>query len=152
MVVNKEGMDLIKSYEKLRLKAYLCPAGVATIGYGATFYPSGKKVRLGESITAMQAEKLFSFHVDKFDKGLKSLLKVELNDNQYSALLSFAYNAGLGNLSKSTLLKKVNINPNDLSIRAEFMRWNKSNGKILNGLIARRGEEANLYFKPIIES
>lgn len=147
--MNKDGFDIIKESEGLRLKAYMCPAGVATIGYGATTYPSGKKVRMGESITGMQAEKLLKFHVDKFENQVLSLLDVELNDNQKSALVSFTFNVGMGNLQKSTLLKKVNENPNDLSIRAEFMRWNKASGKILNGLTARRNEEANLYFKPV---
>ena len=69
-----------------------------------------------------------------------------LNQNQFNALVSFAYNVGTGNFSSSTLLKKVNRNPDDLTIKDEFLRWNKAGGKVLNGLTNRRNEEADLYF------
>ena len=65
---------------------------------------------------------------------------------QFDALVSFAYNVGVGNFAKSTLLKKVNANPNDPTIRSEFEKWNKANGRVLKGLVTRRKEEADLYF------
>jgi lysozyme len=77
---------------------------------------------------------------------VKPLIKVELSDNQFSALVSFAFNLGAGALSKSTLLKKVNANPEDESIRAEFAKWDKAGGKQLRGLTRRRKAEADLYF------
>ena len=75
-------------------------------------------------------------------------MKSAINENQLGALTSFAFNAGTGNLQKSTLLKKVNANPNDPTIRDEFMRWTKAGGKVLNGLVTRRKAEADLYFTP----
>lgn len=159
MSINREGIDLIKSFERLKLKAYRCSAGRPTIGYGATYYPSGAKVKMGDNITAMQAEKLLAFHIDSFEKDVDFLVKIKLNENQRSALVSFAFNNGSDidndtkaeGLGDSTLLKLVNKNPNDPAIRGEFMKWNKAGGKVLKGLVARRNEEANLYFKPINE-
>ncbi len=157
MSINREGIDLIKSFESLKLKAYRCSAGRPTIGYGATYYPSGAKVKMGDKITAMQAEKLLAFHIDSFEKDVDFLVKIKLNENQRSALVSFAFNNGSDidndtkaeGLGDSTLLKLVNKNPNDPAIRGEFMKWVNANGKRSKGLIRRRNEEANLYFKPI---
>ena len=148
MKLNSDGINLMHLYEGLRLEAYLCPAKVWTIGYGNTFYEDGTKVKKGDVITKDRAYELFHNIVrQKFEGKLKLLLKVELNDNQYSALVSFVYNVGLGNFSKSTLLKMVNKNPNDNFIREQFLRWNKAGGKPLLGLTRRRIAEANLYFK-----
>ncbi len=149
MKLNKAGSDLIKYYEKCSLNAYVCPAGINTIGWGNTFYEDGKNVKLGEKITQQRADSLFEAVADVFSKNVTRLLTKGLNDNQFSALVSFAYNTGIGNFQKSTLLKKVNINPEDISIRDEFVKWNKSNGKVLNGLTKRRKAEADLYFKNI---
>ena len=154
-MVNKRGVEIIKSREGLSLKAYLCPAGKWTIGYGSTFYEDGKPVKEGDVITKERAESLFKNTIKYFhDEIVNKLLKVKLNDDQLSALVSFAYNVGLDidadfiaeGLGDSTLLKKVNANPNDPSIEKEFLKWTKSGGKILRGLVLRRQEEANLYF------
>ena len=150
MKLNKKGIEMMHKYEGLKLTAYLCPAKVWTIGYGNTFYEDGSKVKQGDKITKERAEQLFFNITNKnFAEPLLKLLKVELNENQFSALVCFAYNVGTGALAKSTLLRKVNINPNDLTIRNEFMRWNKAGGKVLRGLTLRRESEANLYFKNI---
>lgn len=147
MKFTQKGIDLIHRHESLRLNAYLCPAGLPTIGYGNTFYEDGTRVKLGEKITKKRAEELFNSVVqNNFIEPVKRLLKVTLNDNQFSALVSFAYNVGIGNFQKSTLLRIVNTNPNDERIAHEFKRWNKSNGRVLNGLIRRRNDEAKLYF------
>jgi lysozyme len=130
----------------LKLKAYLCPAGVWTIGYGNTFYENGSKVQEGEKITLDRADKLLFFVVQKFESEVLKLVKSAINENQLGSLTSFAFNVGAGNLAKSTLLKKVNTNPNDATIRDEFMRWTKAGGKVLNGLVTRRKAEADLYF------
>ena len=106
MKVNKQGIQLIKSFEGCFLNAYLCPAKVWTIGYGSTKYQNGKPVKQGDKITQQEAETLLSDTLDVFSKGVSKLIKVELNDNQFSALVSFAFNLGVGSLSKSTLLKK----------------------------------------------
>jgi len=149
MTLTEEIKQFLKSKEGLRLKAYICPAGKWTIGYGNTFYEYGSKVKKGDTISKNRAEELFENILYQFSKEVKSLLKTELNDNQFSALVSFSYNVGIGNFSKSTLLKLVNINPSNPSIKNEFMKWNKSNGRILNGLTIRRQKEADIYFKEI---
>ena len=142
MKINEKGLDLIKSFEGLRLEAYLCPAGVWTIGYGHT-----KGVKKGMKITKEKADELLMEDLQEFQKGVEKLTsKVELTDNQFSALVSFAFNLGLGNLENSTLLKKVNRNPNDETIRNEFMKWIYAGGKPLEGLKRRRKYEADLYF------
>lgn len=141
-----KGIPIIRKFEGLKLKAYLCPANVWTIGYGNTFYENGSKVQEGDKITIERSDKLLFFVVQKFEAEVKKLVKSEINENQLGALTSFGFNVGAGNLAKSTLLKKVNANPNDLTIRDEFNRWTKSWGKVLNGLVARRKAEADLYF------
>ncbi len=146
MKVNSKGIQLIKTFEGCLLNAYLCPAKVWTIGYGSTQYLDGKPVKQGDKITQQQAEELLIDTVNIFTEGVEKLIKVELNDNQFSALVSFAFNLGIGNLQKSTLLKKVNDNPNNHMIRTEFAKWNKAGGKVLNGLTRRRNAESQLYF------
>lgn len=146
MKVNNAGIKLIKTFEGCLLNAYLDSVQVPTIGYGATFYEDGTKVKLGDRITQERANELLEWHIQEFAEGVSNLIKVDLNENQFSALVSFAFNLGVGNLSKSTLLKKVNDNPNNHMIRTEFLKWNKAGGKTLNGLTARRNAEAKLYF------
>ena len=133
-------------FEGCRLEAYLCPASVPTIGYGSTYYEDGRPVKLGDAITQERADQLFEAIAEDFAKRVRSLLKVGLNENQFSALVSFTYNVGVANLKKSTLLKKVNIYPSDPTITDEFLKWNKAGGKVLAGLTRRREEEAKLYF------
>lgn len=146
MKINQAGIDLIKSFEQCRLSAYKDSKGIPTIGWGATYYRDGKRVKMGDNISQIEADTLFDWHLNEFSNDVKLVLKKSLNDNQFSALISFAYNCGTANLEKSTLLKKVNVNPEDITIRAEFMKWNKSGGKLLNGLTRRRKAEADLYF------
>jgi lysozyme len=141
-----KGIPIIRKFEGLKLRAYLCPAGVWTIGYGSTFFENGSKVQEGDKITLDRADRLLFFVVTKFENEVKKIVKSEINENQLGALTSFAFNVGAGNLAKSTLLKKVNANPNDATIRDEFMRWTKAGGKVLNGLVTRRKAEADLYF------
>lgn len=151
MKLTKEIKDFVKAKEGLSLTAYLCPAGVWTIGYGNTFYESGIKVKQGDKISKERAELLFNNVFENFALQVKQLVfKSTLNDNQFSALVSFAYNVGIGALKSSTLLKKVKANPNDKTIANEFAKWNKSRGKVLNGLTSRRAKEAEFYFKKII--
>ena len=141
MKINNEGINLIKKFEGLRLEAYLCPAGVWTIGYGHT-----KGVKKGQVITQLEADNLLKEDLISFEKGVTSLIKSNINQNQFSALVSFAFNLGLANLKNSTLLKKVNANPNDRTIVDEFIRWIYAGGKQLEGLKRRRQAEAYLYF------
>lgn len=149
MKLNKEGYDLIKLFEGLRLKPYLCSAKVPTIGYGSTFYENNKKVEMSDpAITKQRADELLELSADRFARKVMNLVKKPITQNQLNALTSFAYNLGSGALASSTLLKKVNINPNDVTIRNEFLRWNKANGVALKGLTNRRIKEADLYFTP----
>lgn len=142
------GIALIKQFEGFMSKPYLCPAGVATIGFGATFYPDGKKVTMQDSpITESVGHDLLINMLGRFEKAVDSSCRDDLTQNQFDALVSFTYNLGEGNLRSSTLLKKVNANPNDPTIRDEFMKWVKAGGKTLPGLVRRREAEANLYFK-----
>lgn len=146
MKVTQKGIQLIKSFEGCLLNAYQDSVGIWTIGYGATYYPNGTKVKIGDKISQQRANELLEYHINLFAKKVLPLLSVDLTENEFSALVSFAFNLGVGALSKSTLLKKVNSNPNDLTIKDEFLRWNKAGGKVLSGLTRRRKAEAELYF------
>ena len=145
--ISKKGLDLIKKFEGLKLKPYLCSAGVPTIGYGNTLYENGKKVSLKDTIiTEQRATELLSNSLQNLEQHVDSFCRDDINQNQFDALVSFAFNLGPYNLKSSTLLKKVNKNPNDPTIRNEFMRWTKAGGKVLKGLVERRKCEADLYF------
>jgi len=146
MEINQSGIDLVKKFEGSRLNAYLDSVNVPTIGYGATFYENGNKVKIGDKISQQRADELLTYHLNLFAKGITPLITSKVNSNQFSALVSFAYNLGVGNLKNSTLLKKVNANPNDTSIRDEFIKWNRAGGNVLAGLTRRRNAEADLYF------
>jgi lysozyme len=156
MSPNEELYQTIMKDEGLSLVPYLCPAGVPTIGYGNTFYPSGAKVTMRDKpITQAVAYWMLKQTVNMFAKEVDSLVTSTINQNQFNALVSFAYNVGSDidqdnipeGLGDSTLLRKVNANPKDPSIAREFAKWNKANNKVNNGLIKRRQREANLYFK-----
>ena len=141
MKTSRTGIELIKAHEGLRLNAYLCPAGIATIGYGHTY-----NVKIGDRITSEQAEK---FLIDDLIVAETEVNRygLHLNQNQYDALVSFVYNVGARNFRSSTLLKRLKDNPNDPDIAKQFGRWVYGGGKVLQGLIRRRKDEAKLYFK-----
>jgi len=147
MKLNKAGADLIKEFEGCKLKSYQCSAKKWTIGYGNTFYEDGSPVLPGHAITQQKGEQLFELIANEFADKVDKVVTANVSENQFGALVSFAYNCGIANLQKSTLLKKVNANPNDPTIRVEFAKWNKAGGKVLAGLTRRRQAEANLYFK-----
>ena len=145
--ISKKGLDLIKKFEGLKLKPYLCSAGVPTIGYGNTFYETGKKVTLNDpQITEKRAEELLAHLLVSFEKYVDSYCRDDISQSQFDALVSFAYNLGPNSLKSSTLLKKVNANPSDPTIKAEFLKWTKAGGRVLKGLVLRREAEAALYF------
>lgn len=143
--------ELIKRFEGLVLDAYPDPATHAepfTIGYGTTVYKDGTKVKLGDTITDEYAEDLLKFEIDKKALSVDSLTKsVALNQNQFDSLVSLAYNIGIGNFQKkSSVLRKLLVNPNDQTIKDSFMLWNKAAGQVMKGLTRRREAEANIYF------
>lgn len=144
--IGAKGLSLIKQFEGLLLKPYKCPAGIPTIGYGATYYPNGLRVTMSDkAITEGQASTMLMNMLKTYEKSVDSFCRDDINQNQFDALCAFAYNVGINALKNSTLLKKVNANPSDPTIRAEFLKWNKANGKALKGLTNRRTAEANLY-------
>ena len=140
MKTSPKGITLIKEFEGLRLKAYKCPGGVWTIGYGHT-----AGVKPGIVITKTQAEEYLKADLIAYERYLNGL-GLALNQNQFDALVSFIYNVGTGNFSSSTLLRKVRANPQDNSIMDEFLRWVYSKGRVLPGLQRRRLAEMKLYF------
>ena len=140
MKTSPKGITLIKEFEGLRLKAYKCPGGVWTIGYGHT-----TGVKPGMVISEAQAEEDLKADLIAFERYLNGL-GLALNQNQFDALVSFIYNVGTGNFSSSTLLRKVRANPQDNSIMDEFLRWVYSKGRVLPGLQRRRLAEMKLYF------
>lgn len=145
---SSNGIDFIKKFEGFRSDPYIDSAGIATIGYGTTFYPGRKKVTMSDpSVDKEKATEIFKSMLLLFESHVDAFCRDDINQNQFDALVSFAYNVGPTNLKSSTLLKKLNKNPNDPSIKNEFLKWVKSNGKTLKGLVNRRQKEADLYFK-----
>lgn len=143
MTVSQKGIDLIKQFEGLRLKAYQDSVGVWTIGYGTIRYPDGTKVKKGDVITQQMAESLL---VDDVNRRAAAIGPIKVSQNQFDAIVSFCYNLGLGAWNKSTLRKKIIQDRNDPTIRDEFMKWVNAGGKRLPGLVRRRKQEADLYF------
>lgn len=135
--------ELIKSFEGLELEAYLCPADVWTIGYGHT-----GNVHEGQTITKQEADELLDQDLEVFRRGVRKAVTVDLNENQFGALVSFAYNVGIGSLQSSTLLKLLNAG--DYAGAADqFLRWNKASGKVLTGLTRRREAERAVFLTPV---
>ncbi|WP_154023036.1 lysozyme [Klebsiella oxytoca] len=147
MQTSPEGIALIKGVEGCRLTAYPDPGtGGApwTIGYGWTLPVDGKPVRPGMTIDQATADRLLKAGLVSYESDVLKLVKVKLTQNQFDALVSFAYNVGSRALSTSTLLKKLNAGDNK-GAADEFLRWNKSGGKVLNGLTRRREAERALF-------
>jgi lysozyme len=142
--INKEGEQLIKKYEGCKLKAYRCPSNRWTIGWGNTTYESGEPVKEGQTITQERADRLFNAMLHRFEAEVKHLLRVQLNDNHFSALVSLTWNIGSGNLKSSTLLKLINQGDYDKAAE-EFDKWKYANKKVLKGLVKRRAEEKALF-------
>ena len=138
---SSKALSLIRQFEGLRLSAYICPAGVPTIGYGTT-----KGVKMGDTITEEEAERLLEKDVSPFAKTISSLVKVQLNQNQFDALVCFVYNIGPHALASSTMLKLINQGLFDDAAN-QFVRWNKANGEALAGLTRRRMAERDLFLR-----
>lgn len=143
MLISQKGLDLIKQFEGLRLRAYQDSVGVWTIGWGTTLYPDGKKVQPGDKCTQEQAENYLRIDLNRRAAAVGGIM---VNQNQFDAILSFCYNLGLGAWNKSTLRKKIKHNPCDPAIETEFMKWVNAGGRRLNGLVKRRQAESDLYF------
>jgi len=144
--ISEKGLNHLKKSEGWRNSPYYDSAGVATIGYGFTFYPNNQPVKMTDSpITLTQGENMLKLIIRPFEKWVTKLVTSPLSQHQFDALVSFCYNVGQGNFGESTLLKKVNINPNGNTIQDEFKRWVYAGGKKSKGLKKRRNKEAYLY-------
>lgn len=142
MVISEKGLKKLHEREGLRLKPYLDTRGVPTIAMGNTNYLDGRAVTMKDkALTIEQAQQLGEITAKKFALGVNSLVSKEVNQNQFDALVSLAYNIGLGGFKNSTLLKRVNANPNDPIIKDAFMMWSKN-----KELIGRRESEIKQYF------
>ena len=145
MKISSRGLELIKDFEGFSSTAYLCPAKIPTIGWGNTFYEDGTKVKLGDQISKTDALKLLEVVANRdFADKKYSAIKVPVTQNQFDAMVSLAYNIGVGNFLKSTLLKKLNLK-DYIGASNEFLKWNKSGGKELLGLTRRRKREQDLF-------
>ena len=141
MRASEKGLALIRQFEGLRLSAYKCPAGVATIGYGTT-----KGIKMGMEITRDEADRLLCEDAQRFADHVKALVKVPLNQNQQDALISFVYNVGPAAFGKSTMLKLINQGLLEDAAN-QFVRWNKAGGEVLAGLTRRRIAERDLFLR-----
>ena len=139
MKTSPKGVALIKEFEGLRLGAYMCSAGVLTIGYGHT-----GGVKSGDRITEKQAEELLVDDLKRFENGVLRVLRTPVTQNQFDALVSFAFNLGVGSLTKSTLLSKLNKGDAE-GAAAEFVRWCRAGGQEVPGLKRRRLAETELF-------
>lgn len=144
MNISKSGVELIKRFEGLRLKAYQDSVGVWTIGYGWTQSVDGKKVGPGMQIDQATADRLLRCGVVQYEQGVNQLVKVKITQGQFDALVSFAYNLGLRSLSTSTLLQKLNDGDKQ-GAADQFGRWVNAGGKRLDGLVARRAAEREMF-------
>ena len=140
MKISNTGLDLIKSFEGLSLKSYICPAGVYTIGFGHT----GAEVTPNQIISLEEADNLLRKDVNRFETGINSLVTVDLNQSQFDSLVSLSFNIGLGAFKSSTLLRVLNAGQY-IEAASQFLRWNKGGGRVLPGLVRRREAESQLF-------
>lgn len=148
MIISDKGLDLIKEFEGYSSTPYLDSVGIPTIGYGFTYWLDGRKVKMTDMpINEMQANMMLR---EIFKRDFEKYIPSQVNQNQFDAMSSLIWNIGVTNFLKSTLRMKVRSNPNDETIRSEFMKWNKARVKNrlveLKGLTNRRKKEADLYF------
>ena len=142
MKLNSTGYKLLHEREGLKLKPYLDTKGIPTIAMGNTYYEDGRKVTMKDpALTFEQAGNLASATADKFAFQVNALIKSKVNQNQFNALVSLAYNIGITGFRNSTVLRKVNVNPNDPSIKEAFLMWTKN-----PELKGRRQSEIKQYF------
>jgi len=151
MKLNNDGIELIKRFEGLRLKAYICSGGVVTIGYGTTVYPDGTKVKISDTITKEMANECLMKNLERYIEYVKgaNIYSKLSNDNQFSALVSFVYNVGKQGLYKPNSIDRRISKGEDVYavVSSELPRWNKAGGVVLQGLANRREAELDLFFK-----
>lgn len=140
-------MDLLISFEGLRLNAYEDSSGKPTIGVGSTFYEDGRPVRMGDTISTEEAIRLCKSLVDSvFEKGVRDNLRVELYPNQIDALTSLCYNIGVEAFKNSTVLRLINSEATRVEIENAWKMWRMSKGEVLKGLVSRREREIEYFY------
>lgn len=144
MSLSLEGVNLICNFEGLKLSAYDDGTGVWTIGYGTTRYPNGQLVSEGDRCTLEQAKAYMQHDLKIFERAVNSAVKVPLKQNQFDALVSLAYNIGVGAFKNSSLLKNLNLG-NYKEAANQFDVWVNAGGKRLQGLVNRRAIEKKLF-------
>lgn len=144
MRMTREGLALIRRFEGFRPEAYRDSAGVWTIGYGHTAMAGEPDVIHGQRITRTEGERILTRDLEGFAAGVRRLVTVELNDAQFSALVSFAYNIGLNGFRSSSVLKAVNARAFD-QVPRRLALWVKGGGRVLPGLVKRRAAEAEMF-------
>lgn len=150
-VPSDDCLELVRHFESLLdlrsdgyVYAYLDPVKIPTIGWGTIQYPDGRAVRMGDKITVERADELLRWEIEEKAAGVSAMLKVAVTQNEFDALVSFAYNIGLGAVRKSTLLRKLNAGDKQGAAN-EFRRWTIAGGKVLRGLVRRRESERRLF-------
>ena len=143
--INERGIQIVKSFEGISTKPYLCPANVWTVGYGATVGSDGRPIDPDmEPISETEAEALFLRDLESSQGWVSRLIKTALTENQYFALVSFTFNVGAGALQRSTL--RMKLNREEYQVAAdEFPKWRMAGGRILAGLVRRRAVERALF-------
>ena len=146
MQTSKQGLDLIKSFEGFVGTPYLCSAGVPTIGWGTTRYPSGIKVKLSDRrIAECVADTYLCHDLAIFEVAVSKALTTPVSQCQFDACVSLCYNVGQGNFAASTLVKMINAGDTPEAVAPQFLRWNKVKGKPVAGLTRRRTAEMELF-------
>ena len=141
-------LDTIQQFEGLKLKAYKDSVGIWTVGFGNIFnLDTGNPIKEGDEISLETAERWLKIEVDNLQAKMRKVITVPLNDNQWTALTSLAYNIGFGAFKRSTLLRLLNAGASKEEVAKQFLRWNKAGGKEIKGLTNRRQAEYNLYLK-----
>lgn len=151
--INKAGIDLIVSFEGLDLKPYLDSGNTPTIGYGTIMYENTKMVTMQDPpITKDKAIQLLNWEVNEKCKSIDTMVKVQISDNEFSALCAFTYNVGVGALEHSTLLKLLNDGADRIAIADQFLKWDMVDGQHITGLTRRRQAERSLFLQPTVQS
>lgn len=147
MKTNAEGRALITQFEGCKLTAYVCPAGVLTIGVGHTSAAGAPRVTAGMRITQQEADAILASDLGRFEKAVTGAVRVPLTSNQFAALVSLAFNIGTGAFQSSTLVRLLNAG-DTAGAAQQFARWNRAGGRVLRGLTRRREAERALFLKP----
>jgi len=149
MNVNQATVDMVKEFEGFRAETYLCPAKILTIGYGTTATADvGIKPSLGMKITKDQAEKYLRAALEKFAASIEPHITAPINENEFGAFVSLAYNIGPGAFKKSTALSAFNAGDKEKAANA-ILLWDKAGGRVLSGLVRRREAERKLFLTPV---